>query len=188
MSRINYIDDDFSYVIRAEGKDTVVLPATKENKAVAHTLAKQYGLTEMPTPERRAEVKLVKVGPAVKTKAKKGTIMRRVTILDQDNKKVQVNMWEGNFLHEDAPWVGHTASTDDFLDWIEENGAPELNASLQPSILNGRKVAALWVSHLTPGNGFAKDISDDIFDLCGDDEVQEATAEQVAAAMAGVIQ
>jgi hypothetical protein len=184
MSRINYIDDDFNYVIRAEGEKTVVLPANSKNKAIAHALAKSYGLTEMPTPERRAEVKLIKVGPQIKTNGEKGTLMRRVTILDEDNRKIQVNMWENNFTHEEAPWVGSTDDAEMFADWVEENGIPEMSASLQPSMVNGKKVAALWVSHLTPGNGFAKDISDDIFDLVGDDTpVKKMSARELALAL-----
>lgn len=172
MSRINYIDEDFSYVVRAEGEETVVFPATKQGKEDAYDLAVEYGLKVMPTPERRAQVKLIKVGPLIVSKGAKKTAYRRVTILDEDHRPVQVDMWENNFQHEDAPWAGNTDTTEDFLDWVEDKGAPEVMASLQPGLINGKKVASMWVSHLQPGNGFAADISDDVFALLEEDDAE----------------
>jgi hypothetical protein len=184
MPNINYTSPETFVVPTSAGSK--VFPATKAGKLAAlklHSALKVEGKLEL---SRTCTVRLMKVGPPIKSEGVKGTVFHQVGILDEDNKTIQANMWRSNVDHKASPWAG--TPTADLVDWFENNGYPTLVARVTLGKSGNNRTTSMWVSHLTPGNGLLADFSSELLDELDQvtlDETVKVDAEEIAALMSG---
>jgi hypothetical protein len=184
MPNINYTSPEEFRVPTDEGNKS--FPATKAGKLAAlklHAALRVKGTLEL---SRQCTVRLMKVGPPIKSEGVNNTVYHQVTILDEENAKVQANMWRSNLDHVKAPWAG--TESEDMVDWFENNGTPTLTARVAVGKIGNTWVTSMWVSHLTPGNGLLGDFSSDLLDELDSvqfDETVKVGKKEIAALMSG---